>query len=394
MIHEIVMPQLGITMTEGSVLRWLKAAGDSIEKGEPLFIVQTDKVDMEVESPGKGFVTDLLVNEEVIVPVGTLIARVGDTMHVAAAVPAVITTQKARQEPATPMSSPPVTMARRSGPLVSPRARRAALELDVELSGIAGSGEYGRIRESDVRAAFANKPLKSDRAKSVFDDRSAAAVRRRITERLENSTAIPQFSLRRELDAAPLTLVRDQLLAAVEASEGIRLSFTDFLLKAMALALRQVPEMNTVWRQDHIESRPLINLGFAVQSATRLLVPVITEVDKLPIVQLARCRSALAIKARDGKLDPGEMQDGSCTLSNLGPFGVDEFQAIINPPESCILAAGRIALRPLVLDGQLVVRPTLRLTLTVDHRVADGVLAAAFLNAVAKAIEQPLLLLV
>ena len=374
MIHEIVMPQLGITMTEGSVLRWLKAAGDSIEKGEPLFIVQTDKVDMEVESPGKGFVTALLVNEEVVVPVGTVIARVGDTMHVAAA--------------------PPVTIARRSGPLVSPRARRVALELDVELSGIAGSGEYGRIRESDVRAAFANKPLQADRAKSVFDDRSASAVRRRIAERLENSAAIPQFSLRRELDAAPLTLVRDQLLAAVEASDGIRLSFTDFLLKAMALALRQVPEMNAVWRQDHIESRPLINLGFAVQSPTRLLVPVITEVDKLPIVQLARCRSALAIKARDGKLDPGEMQDGSCTLSNLGPFGVDEFQAIVNPPESCILAAGRIALRPFVLDGHLVVRPTLRLTLTVDHRVADGVLAAAFLNAVAKAIEQPLLLLV
>ena len=371
MIHEIVMPQLGITMTEGSVLRWLKVAGDSIEKGEPLFIVQTDKVDMEVESPGKGFVTDVLVKEEVVVPVGTVIAHVGDSMQAAAAVPS----------PAVHASTP------RKGPLVSPRARRVALELGVELSGIQGSGEFGRIRESDVRAAFANRAQKAE-------DRSASSARRRIAERMEESAGtVPQFSLRRELDAGPLTLVRDQLLKVVDARDGVRLSFTDFLLKAMAVALREVPGMNAIWRQDHIELRPQINVGCAVQSPTRLLVPVITEVEKMSISQLARRRSELAIKARDGKLDPREMQDGSCTLSNLGPFGVDEFQAIINPPESCILAAGRVAPRPFVLDGQLVVRPTLRLTLTVDHRVADGVLAAAFFNAIANVIEQPLLLL-
>lgn len=358
-------------MTEGFVMQWLKAVGDPIEKGEPLFIVQTDKVDMEVESPGKGFVTDLLIKEEVVVPVGTVIARVGDSMPSA-------TKTAAR---------PDAVSARRSGPLVSPRARRVALELGIELSGLQGSGEYGRIRESDVRAALANKPSKTE-------DRSASSARRRIAGKMEESAGtVPQFSLRRELDAAPLTLARDQLLAVVQARGGVRLSFTDFLLKAMAVALREVPGMNAAWRQDRIESRPLINVGFAVQSPTRLLVPVISGVDKLPISQLARRRSELAVKARDGKLDPRDMQDGSCTLSNLGPFGVDEFQAIVNPPESCILAAGRVAPRPFVLDGRLVVRPTLRLTLTVDHRVADGVLAAAFLNAIAKAIEQPLLLL-
>ena len=335
-------------MTEGSVLRWLKAAGDPIEKGEPLFIVQTDKVDMEVESPGKGFVTDLLVKEEVVVPVGTVIAHVGDSAQPS-----------------------------RKGPLVSPRARRVASELGVNLVGIAGSGEFGRIRECDVRAAFTSQPAPS-------------SSRKRIAEKMEASVGtIPQFSLRRELDLAPLTLVRDQLLAG-----GVRLSFTDFLLKAMAVALREVPGMNASWREGLSEQRSKINVGFALQSPTRLLVPVITGADQLPLSQLARRRAELTAKANAGKLEAAEMQDGSCTLSNLGSFGVDEFQAIINPPESCILAAGRIAPRPFVLDGQLVVRPTLRLTLTVDHRVADGVLGAQFLSAISKAIEQPLLLLI
>ena len=358
MIHDIVMPQLGITMTEGFVLRWLKAAGDPIEKGEPLFIVQTDKVDMEVESPGKGFVTELLIAEEVTVPVGTVIARVGDSIV--------------------------------KGPVVSPRARRVAQELGVELAGLKGSGEHGRIREADVRGAFASKPA----APSVSEDRSATAARRRIAERMEDSTrTVPHFSLRREVDAGPLTLVRAELLPVVEAREGVRLSLNDFLLKALAVALREVPGMNAAWIGDQVESRSQVNVGFAAQSPTRLLVPVVTDVDKLTVSQLARRRAELAGQARDGKLTPDEMQGASCTLSNLGAFGVDDFEAIINPPESCILAAGRIAQRPYVVDGQLVVRHTLRLTLTVDHRVADGVLAAKFLNAVAMAIEQPLLLL-
>lgn len=363
MIHDIVMPQLGITMTEGFVLRWLKAAGDPIEKGEPLFIVQTDKVDMEVESPGKGFVTELLIAEEVTVPVGTVIARVGDSREGNAIV---------------------------KGPLVSPRARRVALELGVELAGLKGSGEHGRIREVDVRGVFASKPV----APSVSEDRSATVARRRIAERMEDSArTVPHFSLRREVDAGPLTLVRAELLPVVEAREGVRLSFSDFLLKALAVALREVPGMNAAWIGDHVELRSQINVGFAAQSPTRLLVPVATDVDKLTVSQLARRRAELAGKARDGKLTADEMQGASCTLSNLGAFGVDDFEAIINPPESCILAAGRIAQRPYVVDGQLVVRHTLRLTLTVDHRVADGVLAAKFLNAVAMAIEQPLLLL-
>jgi pyruvate dehydrogenase E2 component (dihydrolipoamide acetyltransferase) len=262
------------------------------------------------------------------------------------------------------------------------------------LNAIKGTGEFGRIREADVRAVAAVKPVVPPPPRPS-EDRSAATARRRIAERMEESVrTIPSFTLRRELDASALIALRDQLLPVVEARTGARLSFTDFLIKAMAEALRDVPEMNAWWREDRLERRTKINVAFAAQAPTRLLTPVVADADQLSLAQLARRRAELATQVREGRLALADLEGASCSLSNLGPFGIDEFDAIINPPESCILAAGRIIPRPFVVDGQLVARPTLRLTLTVDHRVADGVLASRFLAAVAKTIEQPLLLLV
>jgi pyruvate dehydrogenase E2 component (dihydrolipoamide acetyltransferase) len=368
MIHDVVMPQLGMTMTEGSVAQWLKAVGDPIAKGEPLFVVQTDKVDMDVESMRQGFVIELLLNEQITVPVGTVIARIADSKDAKFSDPGQVQ-------------------------LVSPRARRVAQELGVDLTQVTGTGEGGRVREADVRAASARQAAQPSPAR--VEERSAVLARRHIAERMEESVrTVPQFALRRELDAQQLTLVRSHLLPVVEARDGLRLSFTDFLLKALAMGLREVPNMNASWREGEVELHKEIHIGFAAQSAGRLLVPVIRGVDGLSIAQIARQRVELAGRAKDGKLKPEEMQGASCTLSNLGAFGVDEFEALINPPESCILAAGRIASRPFVVDGVLAIRPTLKLTLSVDHRVADGVLAAAFLNSVAKAIEQPAIMLV
>jgi pyruvate dehydrogenase E2 component (dihydrolipoyllysine-residue acetyltransferase) len=369
MTHDVVMPQLGMTMTEGSVAQWLKAVGDPIAKGEPLFVVQTDKIDMDVESMQKGFVIELLLKEQITVPVGTVIARIADSL------------------------------AAGQGQLVSPRARRVAQELGIDLTQVKGTGEGGRVREADVRAAVARQAPQAGSARveerSAAPERSAAMARRHIAERMEQSVrTVPQFWLRRELDAQQLTLVRAHLLPVVEARDGLRLSFTDFLIKALAMGLLEVPDMNASWREGEVERRKEINLGFAAQSAGRLLVPVIRGVSRLSITQIAQQRVDLAGRAKDGKLKLEEMQDASCTLSNLGAFGIDEFEALINPPESCILAAGRVAPRPFVVDGVLAIRPTLKLTLSVDHRVADGVLAAAFLNAVAKAIEQPAIMLV
>jgi len=365
MMHDIVMPQLGMTMTEGSVTQWLKGVGDLVEKDEPLFVVQTDKVDMDVESPYQGYVAELLVKEEIVVPVGTVIARLSESKQ----------SMGAAEEEHRRLR-------------VSPRARRIARELGVDPAALTGTGEMGRVREADVRAAAAVPPPETIAG-------PAPLVRRRIAERMEESVrTVPQFCVRREVDASQLILVREQLVPIVEARDGVRLSITDFLLKALALALRDFAGMNASWRDDALTPNPQINIGFAAQSPGRLLVPVIPNAAQRSLPDLARMRTDLAARAKAGKLTPDEMQGGSATLSNLGAFGVEEFDAIVNPPQSCILAAGRIALRPFVADGRLVVRPTLKLTLTVDHRVADGVLAATFLNAIAKSIEQPVTMLV
>jgi pyruvate dehydrogenase E2 component (dihydrolipoamide acetyltransferase) len=361
MLHDIVMPQLGMTMIEGSVMQWLKVVGDLVEKDEPLFVVQTDKVDMDVESPHRGYVAELLVKAEVVVPVGTVIARLS--------------------EPVEAMED------KRGRPRVSPRAQRIARELGVDPGTLTGTGEMGRVREADVRAAT---PMRLESVAAV-----PASARRRIAERMEESVrTIPQFCVRREVDASQLIVVREQLLPIIEARVGVRLSFTDFLLKALALALRDFAGMNATWRDGVLEPAHQVNVGFAAQSPGRLLVPVILDAALLSLPDIARRRSDLARRAKESKLMPDEMQGGSATLSNLGAFGVDEFDAVINPPQSCILAAGRIAPRPFVADGKLVLRPTLKLTLTVDHRVADGVLAAMFLNAIVKSIEQPATMLI
>jgi pyruvate dehydrogenase E2 component (dihydrolipoamide acetyltransferase) len=383
MIHDVVMPQLGMTMTEGSVAQWLKAVGDPIAKGEPLFVVQTDKVDMDVESMRQGYVIELLLNEQITVPVGTVIARIADSL--------VADVTAASSMTASSMAAS--SMAAGQTQLVSPRARRVAQELGIDLAQVKGTGEQGRVREADVRAAFALQAPQPDPAR--VENRSAPVARRHIAERMEQSVrTVPQFSLRRELDAQQLTLVRSHLLPVVEARDGLRLSFTDFLLKALAMALREVPDLNSSWHEGRLEQRREVNIGFAAQSPSRLLVPVMHAVDGLAITQIARQRADFARRAKEGKLKPDEMQGASCTLSNLGAFGVDEFEALINPGESCILAAGRILPRPFVVDGALTIRPTLKLTLSVDHRVADGVLAATFLTALAKVIEQPATMLI
>jgi len=248
-----------------------------------------------------------------------------------------------------------------------------------------GTGEMGRIREADVRAATPARQAPVA---------ASPPIRRRIAERMEESVrTVPQFCVRREVDASQLIQVREQLLPVIEARDGVRLSYTDFLLKALALALREVPGMNASWRDGALQPLATIDTGFAAQGPDRLLVPVIRNAARLSLPDLARQRADLAARAKAGKLTPEEMQGGSATLSNLGAFGIDEFDAIVNPPESCILASGRIAPRPFVADGQLVVRPTLKLTLTADHRVADGVLAATFLNAVAEAVLHPVIML-
>ncbi|MEO8658373.1 MAG: dihydrolipoamide acetyltransferase family protein [Bryobacteraceae bacterium] len=359
MTYEIVMPQLGLTMTEGSVSTWLKKPGEWVEKGEMLFTVQTDKVEMEVECFGSGYLSDILVENELVVPVGTLLATL-------------------RQEAA----ALPMTEGKSAA---SPRARKIAKELGVDLATVRAAGS--RISEEDVRRHFEQSGGVAPKPPAAVE--APASTARKITARrmTESFTSAPHFYLGVEANAAALTALREELNS--DGTGKPKLTFTDFFLKAMAEALREQPGVNAFWNGDGVTRRDRIDIGCAVQTDDSLVVPVIRNADNLDLHAVAERRAELVQKARTRTLVVSDMEGGSATLSNLGTSGIDWFQAILNPPQSVILAVGRIAARPVVVGNQLQVQPTVHMNLSADHRVLDGAAAAAFLSRIQQLIEHP-----
>jgi pyruvate dehydrogenase E2 component (dihydrolipoamide acetyltransferase) len=394
MPSEIVMPQLGLTMTEGSVNAWLKQPGEHVQKGEMLFTVSTDKVDLEVESTGSGFVNPL-IDLNTPVPVGTVIAvltdQPDDTNVVAQALgdgrksmSGLATAQSVPESRSA--SSSASEPADRSGMPASPRARSLAKKLGVDIAAVNPSSG-NRIIEADVQAHY-------DRSKAPVPD-PVGALRRITAERTAQSfERAPHFYLTRQVHADRLVQLREELQTIAQRRLGFNITYTDFFLKALALALREEPNVNAYWQGGQILSRQSIDVGFAAQTEKGLLVPVIAHADQLNLFAIANRRKELSDKARAGKLSLQDLQDGSATLSNLGGHGVDAFQAILNAPQSVILAAGSIAKRPLVIGDQVEAAETLILSLSADHRVLDGVGAATFLAAIARMIEEPLEVLV
>ncbi len=363
---DIVMPQLGLTMTEGSVTAWLKKPGEKVEKGEPLFTVETDKVEMEVESTATGYLNEVLVEAGQIVPVGTVIARVGDG-KVAVGVPALHETA------------------------ASPRARKLAKELGVDITAVRPSRGH-RIVEEDIRRHHAERQHLAVNPQPTPAAREETG-RKVIAERLSASfQQAPHFYLGAEVIAAELVRLREKLGSAVLERASVKLTYTDFFLMALARALFEHGDMNASWQAGALVKNATVDVGFAVQGATSLLVPVIRNADRLQLADLAKQRAALADKAREGKLTLAEMEGGGATLSNLGPYGIDWFQAILNPPQSVIVSTGRIASRPAVIEGQMTVCPMLTITASADHRVVDGVAAARFLARIKELLENPYIL--
>ena len=266
---------------------------------------------------------------------------------------------------------------------VSPRARRALGRLGLDAAQVQGSGPHGRIIEADVLRVVAGK----SRSSEMTSMRRSIA---RITS--ASASGVPQFHLRAELDAMALLAARAQWLEQVRAENGARLSLTDLILRAMALALRDHPAANVIWRENRLQSLDEIHLGLVVGLDDGLLIPTLRHVDRLTVSQLARQRAEVVAAARHGRLS-GSSEGVATSLSNLGTTRVDDFTAVIFPPQSTILTLGRIVERPFVVDGQLRVRPTLRLTLTVDHRVLDGGPAAQWLGRIVRYLEQPALML-
>jgi pyruvate dehydrogenase E2 component (dihydrolipoamide acetyltransferase) len=368
---EVIMPALGMAQETGKVLRWLKRDGAAVAKGEPLLEVETDKVTVEIESPADGTLAGVSAAEGAEVPVGTVIALVlgdGETLATAGT-PSALARSAAGPAAAAPtaaaVAAPRSASAQRR--LASPKARRLAQAAGIDLDAIAGSGPNGAVVAADVEGA------RGGRAAEV------GAVWQRMAERMERAwQEVPQFVLTRDVDATGLRAGR---------AEGV--TVTDLLVQRCAEALVRHPRLTMSWRDGGLEPGPGVNVGIAVATDEALVVPVVHGADRLSLAEISVRRQEIVEAARAGTLRPEDVQGGTFTISNLGAFGVDAFQAIVNAPQAAILAVGRIVERPVALHGALTVRPVLTLTVTFDHRVVDGARGAEFLNTLASLVEAP-----
>lgn len=413
-----LMPKLGMDMEEGTVVKWLKAEGDTVAKGEALAEIETDKSSVEVESPFSGTILKIYVPEGEAKPCGTPIAYIGNpgdavptfgaAPAAAPAAPATPAVQAAAPAAPAKATTPAKAAARPAAPAaqltpggrlrVSPRAARLAEKNGVDLSLVAGTGYNGRIVEQDVRdfiAAGGNArfaaPAVRNREETVTP---LKGVRKVTANRMRQSLQeMAQTNTRMDVDMSNMISFRSQLNAKL-AKDGVKVSFVDLMVAVCAKALIDHPQANCSLMEDGIHYRNYANIGVAVDTDRGLVVPVIKDADILSIPEIAKASAELIDKARRGALSPDDMKGGSFTISNLGMFEVDSFTAIVNPPETCILAMSRTADRPVVVDGQIVIRPMMNLCLSYDHRVIDGAPSARFLRDIKRYIENPVWLLV
>ncbi len=443
MAIDLIMPKLGLTMEEGMLVRWLAAEGDPVKKGQAVLEVESDKATIEVEAPASGLMGPLLVDAGQTVPLTTLLARIyapGEEIPRQA--------QAGEKSPGPDKTGPEEKPVARITPLArriaekegldlsdiparktdrrlrakdvqaararrdsagrpgrrrvfsSPRARKRAGELGLDWRALPGSGPRGRVVEKDVLAAArvdprSNPPPFRGRAREGVTWQTPTTVQRLTAERMVASFgSAPHFYLGAEVRATALLAVRKRLLPLVEERVGVRLTITDLLLRILGAALAEYPRANAFWDEGRFALNRPVNVGLAVATEAGLIVPVIHQAGRKSLSQIALERARLVERARAGKLAADELSGGTFTLTNLGMFPVDTFQAILNPPQSAILAVGRIAERPVVVDGQLAVSSTALLSLSCDHRVLDGALAAQFLGRVVELVEEPYGLLV
>jgi pyruvate dehydrogenase E2 component (dihydrolipoamide acetyltransferase) len=372
---DVIMPALGVAQDTGRVLRWFHAEGDAVSKGEPLIEVETDKVTVELEAPADGTLSAVTASAGEDVPVGSVIACI---LARGEAVPS-----PARAAPTLAAPAP-------ARPLASPVARRMAREGGIDLAAL--HLRLGRpVLANDVRLEGA--PARAAVSTSPAPEREPTPVGhtwRTMAERtLASWQTVPHFALQRELDAT--RLLHWQRLARERT--GLHITLTDLLVRVVANALVAHPALTRTWSDAGLVASEGLGVGLAVALDDGLVVPVIPDADSLALPEICAHRQELVARAREGRLTPADVRGGTFTISNLGMYGVDSFSAIINAPQAAILAVGRIADRVLAVDGAAVVAPALTLTLSCDHRVVDGARAAAFLQAVATTLEDPLALL-
>jgi pyruvate dehydrogenase E2 component (dihydrolipoamide acetyltransferase) len=444
MATSVIMPALEMAQESGRLVSWLKREGEPVTKGEPLMEIETDKVTVEIEAPDSGILGGVLVKENDEVPVGQTIAWILAPGEIAPSIAlneprsgrastlqsAPVIKPQPVQAPVTQNVSPvarkmaeehgidlalvkshgkrieradvqayinatqrtasepaPVSVAMRLAP-ASPKARRLATERGIDLSALTGSGPEGAVLAADVPLSFEPAAVETSRLESP------GTVWRLMAERMSASwTSVPHFYLVREVDASRLIQWRERVVPAIERHIGVKPTFTDLLVKLVGFTLQDHPRVNAAWADGDIRWNREINVGIAVAIEEGLIVPVIRGADGAALSEIAAQRADLVERARRGKLRPADLSGGTFTLTNLGMYNVDAFDAIINTPQAAILSVGRIADRVVPVDGQAAIRPMMVMTLSLDHRVVDGARAAQFLDDLAGLIIEPLGLL-
>ncbi|GAA0521054.1 dihydrolipoamide acetyltransferase component of pyruvate dehydrogenase complex [Saccharopolyspora subtropica] len=412
---EIQMPRLSDTMEEGVISTWRKKVGDQVSRGDVIAEIETDKAVMELEAYDDGVLEKILVEEGATVPIGTPIAILGDGSGAAAeaaASPAPAAPAEpapAPAVPAAPAAAPAPAAESGARPKASPLAKAVAKEKGVDLSTVRGTGPGGRIIRADIEAAAAaqSAPAAAPAAPAAAPAAPAAAAApaasadveeiplsniRKVTARrlTESKQQAPHFYLTSAIDVTDLMAFRANLNERLQAAGGPKVSVNDLIVKAVATALRAYPAVNVSFAGDTMLQHKRINLGVAVAIDNGLVVPVIKDADRKSVSEIAVESRELAGRAREGKLKLDEMSGGTFSISNLGMFGIEQFSAVINPPEAAILAVGAARDEVQVRDGEFVARKILRVTLSADHRAVDGAVGAAFLQQLTSLLEDPI----
>ncbi len=402
MADEVKLPRLGQGMESGTIVKWLKSEGDEVEKGEPLYELDTDKVTQEVEADFSGVLLKIAV-EEGEVPVGETIAVIGKEGE---EVPAAAEVEQAEEEEGSPDAAreadrergraasaqadgdqPPPSPPSSTGRVkASPLARRIAREREIDLSGLTGTGPEGRVVAEDVERATAAPSAAP--APAEVEVEKLSSTRRAIARRLSDAWQAPVFQLGITADMTQALALREQLLAR-QPEGAVRPTVSDVLTKLCAVELVRHRAVNAHFVEEEIRRFPSAAIGLAVAAERGLVVPVIPSCETKSIAEIAAARADLVERARSGKLQQSDLEGGTFTISNLGMYGVESFVAVLNPPQAAILAVGSIEERVVVESGELAVRPTMELTLTCDHRAVDGAPAAEFLRELKAFLQQP-----
>jgi pyruvate dehydrogenase E2 component (dihydrolipoamide acetyltransferase) len=398
MATEVKLPRLGQGMESGTIVKWLKREGEEVAKGEALYEVDTEKVTQEVEADLGGVLLRIDVSEGEV-PVGQTIAWIGDAGESVAS-PAQEEPRaepppaERTKEPAPPPSPPEAVAAppEAEGRVkASPLARRIARERGVDLATVRGTGPEGRVVAEDVERAVA-APAPAPAAQPVAalaedaETRPLTSVRRTIARRLTEAWTIPVFQL---VVSADMERVSNLVARRRELEPDVHVNVTDVLIKTCATALARHRDVNVTYTDDALLVHPSANVGLAVAAPSGLVVPVIHGADRLTLAETAAARSDIVGRARESKLKADDLKGGTFTISNLGMFGIEQFTAVLNPPQAAILAVGSIEERPAVRSREIVARPTMTMTLTCDHRAVDGAPAAAFLETIKALLEEP-----